>query len=69
MGNDDFYEMVIIQMERQNKNWKYLSDLIGKSPTYTKQVVQGFQNGPNAKMYRQQIAEDLGILIVNDSNR
>lgn len=60
---EDFYEMVLIQMDRQNKTWKYLSELIGKSPTYVKQVVMGVQTGPKAREYKRIIANDLQILI------
>lgn len=61
---EDFYEMVLIQMDRQNKNWKYLSELIGKSPTYVKQVVTGVQTGPKAQEYKRIIANDLQIAVV-----
>ena len=57
----DFEEIVLVKMHRQRKNWKDLAKVIGKSDTYTKQVVSGMQNGPNAEMYRQQIAEYLGL--------
>lgn len=63
MQINEFSEMVLIHMNRQNKTWKYLASVIGKSPTYTKQVVNGFQNGKAAKKYRQKIAEDLNIFI------
>ncbi|OJG81077.1 hypothetical protein RV10_GL004076 [Enterococcus pallens] len=54
--------MVLIQMDRQGKNWKYLASLIEKSDTYTKQVVSKVQNGPKAEEYRKIIAENLGIV-------
>lgn len=57
----DFKEIVIVQMNRQGKNWRDLAAVIGKSDTYTKQVVSGMQNGANAEKYRQQIAEYLGL--------
>ncbi len=60
---EDFYEMVLIQMKRQDKNWKYLGELIGKSPNYAKQVVEGVQKGPKAQEYKRTIANDLQIAI------
>ena len=57
----EFKEIVLIEMHRQNKNWLYLAKLIGKSNTYTRQVVSMIQNGPKADHYRELIAKDLGI--------
>lgn len=62
----DFYEIALIQMSRQNKTWKDLSAVIEKSSVYTKQVVQGIQNGEKAKEYRQKIADYLGIIYVEE---
>lgn len=62
----DFYEIVLIQMNRKNKTWKDLANVIGKSDTYVKQVVQGIQNGPKAKAYRQKIADHLEIVFVEE---
>lgn len=62
----DFYEIALIQMNRQNKSWKDVAEVIGKSSVYTKQVVQGIQNGPKAKIYRQSIADFLGIVYVEE---
>lgn len=62
----DFEEIVLVQMHRQRKNWKDLANVIGKSDTYAKQVVKGIQNGDKAKEYRQQIAEHLGIVFVEE---
>ncbi|GEL93293.1 MULTISPECIES: hypothetical protein [Enterococcus] len=65
----DFKEIVLIQMDRQNKTWKQLSQIIGKSPTYTKQVVSRIQDGPNARKYRQMIAAELGIVYAGEENK
>lgn len=65
----DFYEIALIQMSRQNKNWKDLSGVIQKSSVYTKQVVQGIQNGEKAKEYRQKIADYLGIVFVEEDEK
>lgn len=62
----DFEEIVLVQMHRQRKNWKDLANVIGKSDTYTKQVVRGIQYGDKAKEYRQQIAEHLGIIFIEE---
>lgn len=62
----DFYEIALIQMSRQNKTWKDLSGVIKKSSVYTKQVVKGIQNGEAAKEYRQQIADYLGIVFIEE---
>ena len=62
----DFEEIVLVKMHRQRKNWKDLANVIGKSDTYVKQVVKGIQNGDKAKGYRQQIAEHLGIVFVEE---
>jgi cyanate lyase len=62
----DFEEIVLVQMHRQGKNWKDLATVIGKSDTYTKQVVKGIQNGDRAKEYRQQISEHLGIVFIEE---
>lgn len=62
----DFYEIALIQMDRQNITWKDLSEVIGKSSVYTKQVVQGVQNGKNAKAYRQEISDYLGIVFIEE---
>jgi hypothetical protein len=43
-----------------------LATVIGKSDTYTKQVVKGIQNGDRAKEYRQQISEHLGIVFIEE---
>ncbi|MGL9768390.1 MULTISPECIES: hypothetical protein [Enterococcus] len=61
---EDFHEMVLIQMKRQDKTWKYLGELIGTSPTYAKQIVEGVQKGPKAQEYKRIIANDLQIVIV-----
>lgn len=62
----DFKEIVLIQMDRQNKTYVDLAKVIKKSPTYTRQVVIGVQNGPKAEEYRQQIAEYLGLTLVKE---
>lgn len=62
----DFKEIVLIQMDRQNKTYVDLAKVIKKSPTYTRQVVIGVQNGPNAEKYRQKIAEYLGLTLVKE---
>ncbi|HCM85997.1 MULTISPECIES: hypothetical protein [Enterococcus] len=62
----DFEEIVLVQMHRQKKNWKDLANVIGKSDTYVKQVVKGVQNGDKAKEYRQEIAEHLGIVFIEE---
>ncbi|MGG5372827.1 hypothetical protein [Enterococcus sp. AZ196] len=63
----DFKEIVIVQMNRQGKNWRDLAAVIGKSDTYTKQVVSGMQSGPKAEIYRQLIADNLGIAFVREN--
>ena len=60
----DFYEIVEIKRRRQNKTLQYLADLIGKSTVYTSQVIKGHQVGEKAEMYRQIIANDLDISLV-----
>jgi hypothetical protein len=60
----DFKEIVLIQMDRQNKTYVDLARVINKSPTYTRQVIAGIQNGPSAEKYRQQIANHLGLTLV-----
>lgn len=62
----DFEEIVLVQMYRKKENWKGLANVIGKSDTYVKQVVKGIQNGDKAKEYRQQIAEHLGIVFIEE---
>lgn len=62
----DFEEIVLVQMRRKKKNWKDLANVIGKSDTYAKQVVKGIQNGDKAKEYRQEIAEHLGIVFIEE---
>ncbi|WP_313886601.1 hypothetical protein [Enterococcus hulanensis] len=62
----DFEEIVLVQMYRQKKNWKDLAKVIGKSDTYVKQVVKGIQNGDKAKEYRQEIAEHLEIIFIEE---
>lgn len=64
----DFYEITLIQMNRKNKTWKDLSKVLNKSSVYTKQVVQGIQNGPKAKEYRQMIADYLDIVFVEEED-
>lgn len=65
----DFEEIVLVKMHRQKKNWKDLANVIGKSDTYVKQVVKGIQNGDKAKEYRQEIAEHLGIIFIEEGNK
>lgn len=65
----DFYEIVLIQMDRQKKTWKDLAEVIGKSSVYTKQVIQGVQNGKAAKSYRREIADYLGIIFVEEDSQ
>lgn len=62
----DFEEIVLVQMHRQKKNWQDLAKCIKKSDTYTKQVVKGIQNGEAAKKYRQDIADYLGIVFIEE---
>lgn len=62
----DFEEIVLVQMHRKKKNWKDLAKVIDTSDTYVKQVVKGIQNGEKARGYRQDIADYLGIVFVEE---
>ncbi|MGM0166975.1 hypothetical protein IGI39_001955 [Enterococcus sp. AZ135] len=62
----DFKEIVLIQMDRQNKTYVDLAKVIEKSPTYTRQVVLGMQNGPKAEKYRKKIADYLSLTMVKE---
>lgn len=60
----DFEEIVEIKRKRKRITLNELADVIGKSVVYTRQVINGTQNGEAAKTYRQMIADYLDITIV-----
>ncbi|MCA6775085.1 hypothetical protein [Enterococcus mundtii] len=65
----DFEEIVLVQMHRKKKKWKDLAKVIDTSDTYVKQVVKGIQNGKKAKAYRQEIADYLEIIFIEEDEK
>lgn len=66
MRIEEFSEIALIQMKRKNLKMKDIANLIGKSSVYTKQVIDGVQDGPKAQEYKKQIAEYLGIVLASE---
>ncbi|MGX4686339.1 hypothetical protein JNUCC83_05485 [Vagococcus sp. JNUCC 83] len=59
----DFSEIVEIKRRRRGLTLQDLANVIGKSPVYTSQVINGYQRGKKADEYRQEIANYLDIVI------
>ena len=66
MRIEKFSEIVLIQMKRKNLKLKDLAAVIGKTPNYTKMVIEEIQDGPKAQEYKKQIAEFLGIVLASE---
>lgn len=59
----DFPEVVEVMKYRKNITLKELAELIGKSPTYARQVIEGHQTGPKAQEAKKKIAKHLDIIV------
>lgn len=57
----DFGEIASIMMKRKRIRLKDVAEHIGASIVYTRQVIEGYQNGEKADFYRLEIADFLGI--------
>nr|WP_260280668.1 hypothetical protein [Enterococcus avium] len=60
-----FPEVVEVMKYRKHATLKDIAEHIGKSATYTRQVIEGHQNGPAAQEDKKKIAKFLGIVLAS----